>query len=156
VIRGSVRRAGDQLELEANSVERLGALQQQVLAAAPGAELVSESRVPVGELLAEHGDPQGGAERDAESERPASSALGIPPEVEAAVLEEAMREYELRWLDQRLPALGGRTPRQATADGGSEFAELQALLDDTQWRSDTTGGGMSAARIRHHLGLADH
>jgi hypothetical protein len=122
-----------------------------VLAAAPGSRLVSESIVPMEELLAEDGqDPGATADRDAEAQR-----LGLPPEEEAALLEELMIEYEQRWLDQKLPALGGRTPRQAAAEGGSALAELHALLDDIQWQADNSGGGMSAARIRRHLGLTD-
>jgi hypothetical protein len=151
VIRGSVNRQQRQLTITANSVERLGELQQQVLAAAPGSRLVSESIVPMEELLAEDGqDPGATADRDAEAQR-----LGLPPEEEAALLEELMIEYEQRWLDQKLPALGGRTPRQAAAEGGSALAELHALLDDIQWQADNSGGGMSAARIRRHLGLTD-
>jgi hypothetical protein len=79
VIRGSVRRVEDRLEVEANSVERLGELQQRVLAAAPGAELVSESIVPMQKLLAERWrEPQPGADRDAEPIRSAFPALGLP------------------------------------------------------------------------------
>jgi hypothetical protein len=156
VIRGSVHRVKGRLELEANSVERLAELQQQVLATAPGAKLVSETIVPMQELLAERWrDSQAGYDRDAEAGRSALPSLGIPPEAEAALLEQAMREYEQRWLDHKLPALDGRTPRQAAAEGGSALAELRALLDDIQWQSDTAGSGMSAARIRRHLGLAD-
>ena len=151
VIRGSVHRQQRQLTITANSVERLGELQQQVLAAAPGSRLVSESIVPMEELLAEDGqDPGATADRDAEAQR-----LGLPPEEEAALLEELMIEYEQRWLDQKLPALSGRTPRQAAAEGGSALAELHALLDDIQWQADNSGGGMSATRIRRHLGLTD-
>jgi len=53
------------------------------------------------------------------------------------------------------PRPGGRTPRQAAAEGGSALTELHALLDDIQWQADNSGGGMSAARIWHHLGLTD-
>jgi hypothetical protein len=150
VIRGSVHRQQRQLTIAANSVERLGGLQQQVLAAAPGSRLVSESIVPMEELLAEEQDPQATADPDAEAQR-----LGLSPEEEATLLEQVMRDYEQRWLDQELPALDGRTPRQAAAEGGSGLAELRALLDDIQWQADNSGGGMSAARIRHHLGLTD-
>jgi hypothetical protein len=112
---------------------------------------VSESIVPMEELLAEDGqDPGATAGRDAEAQR-----LGLPPEEEAALLEELMTEYEQRWLDQNLPALDGRTPRQAAAEGGSALAELHALLDDIQWQADNSGGGMSATRIRRHLDLTD-
>jgi SEC-C motif len=149
VIRGSVHRQQRQLTITTNSVERLGELKQQVLAAAPGSRLVSESIVPMEELLAEHGrDPLAKADRDADAQR-----LGLSPEEEATLLEQVMRDYEQRWLDQKLPALDGRTPRQAAAEGGSALAELQALLDDIQWQADTSGGGMSATRIRRHLGL---
>jgi len=65
-----------------------------------------------------------------------------------------MREHELRWLDQRIPALGDRTPRQAAAEGGGALAELRALLDDMEWRAETTGGGMNADRVRRDLGLS--
>jgi hypothetical protein len=151
VIRGSVHRQQRRLTITANSVERLGELQQQVLAAAPGSQLVSESIVPMEELLAERGrDPQATADRDAEAQR-----LGLSPEEEAVLLEQVMIEYEQRWLDQELPALDGGTPRQAAAEGGSALAELHALLDDIQWQADNSGGGMSATRIRHHLGLTD-
>ncbi len=146
VVRGWVRRVEGRLELETNSVERLRNLQQQVLAAAPGAKLVSESIAPMQELMA-------GRCPDQQDEPPASPAPDLPPDAEAALLEQFMRRYERRWLDQQLPALGGRTPRQAVAEGGSALAELHALLDDIQWRGDATGGGMSAARIRRHLGL---
>jgi hypothetical protein len=71
-IRGSVHRQQCQLTIAANSVERLGELQQQVLAAAPGSQLVSESIVPMEELLAEgERDPQAKGDRDA---RPSSWA----------------------------------------------------------------------------------
>ena len=107
--------------------------------------------VPMEELLAERGrDPQAKGVQDAEAQR-----LGVSPDEEAALLEQVMREYEQRWLDQKLPALGGRTPRQSAAEGESALAELHALLDDIQWQTDNSGGGMSAARIRHHLGLTD-
>jgi hypothetical protein len=156
VIRGWVRRVEGRLEVETNSVERLGALQQQVLAAAPGAQLVSESIVPVQELLAEgRRDLESGRDRDTEAGRLAVPAPGLPPDEEAALLEQVMLEYEQRWLDHELPALDGRTPRQAAADGGSRLAELHALLDDLQWQTDTAGGGMSATRIRRHLGLTN-
>jgi SEC-C motif len=151
MIRGSVHRQQRQLTITANSVERLGELQQQVLAVAPGSRLVSESIVPMEELVAEGGQhPQAPADPDTEAQR-----LGLSPEEETALLEQVMIEYEQRWLDQELPALDGRTPRQAAAEGGSALAELHALFDDIQWQADNSGGGMSATRIRHHLGLTD-
>ena len=148
VIRGSVDRRRDRWTVETNSIERLRDLQRQVLAAAPGARLVSESSVPMDRLLAEHqSDP------DTTTEPPALPPPGLPPQQVATLLDQVMREHELRWLDQRIPALGDRTPRQAVAEGGGALAELRALLDDMEWRADTAGGGMNAARVRRDLGL---
>lgn len=99
------------------------------------------------ELLAEdRRHPQAAA-----AELPVS---GLTKDEEAALLEQAMLDYEQRWLDRQPPALDGRTPRQAAAEGGSVLAELHALLDDIQWQTDNSGG-MSATRIRYHLGLTD-
>jgi len=70
VIRGSVHRQQRRLIITTNSVERLSELQQKVLAAAPGSQLVSESIVPMEELLAERGrDPQAKGGRDAKAQR---------------------------------------------------------------------------------------
>jgi hypothetical protein len=153
VIRGSVQRVEDRLLIETNSVERHHDLRQQVLTAAPGAKLVSESTVPMEQLLAERRLDQE-AEGD-QAARPPFVAAGFPPEEGAALLDQVMREHEQRWLDQHLPALDGRTPRQAVAEGGDALVELRALLDDMEWQSDTAGGGMDARRIRRDLGLTD-
>jgi hypothetical protein len=34
----------------------------------------------------------------------------------AAVLDQFIRDYERKWLDEPSPALAGHTPRQAAAD----------------------------------------
>jgi SEC-C motif len=150
VIRGSVDRRRDRWTVETNSIERLRDLQRQVLAAAPGARLVSESSVPVERLLAEHqSDPD-----TTTGQRPGFAPSGLPPQQVEALLDQVMREHELRWLDRKVPALGDRTPRQAVAEGGGALAELRALLDDMEWRAETTGGGMNAARVRRDLGLS--
>ncbi len=142
VLAGSVSRNGRVWTVEANSIERLRGLQEIVLAAAPGAKLVSESTEP--------------ARLPGPESRPArtitSGALpdaATDPEVRAAV-EEHLRQYQQRWLDMSIPALGGRTPRQAAAEGGTTRAELAALLDDFEH----SGGPMDVDWMRAALGLA--
>jgi hypothetical protein len=44
---------------------------------------------------------------------PAAKPSDIPPEVEAKLLGEFYERHYRGWLDEPLPALGGRTPRQA-------------------------------------------
>ena len=148
LVRGSVSRAGTRWVLETNSLERLRELQAMVHEAAPDAVHVSESTRPAEDVLAEdHDEPPPALV--------ASGAGGVDlssPEY-ARVLDEYMQSHEHRWLDEVIPALGGVTPRDAVARGGRALAELLALLDDMEWMSAQSSGGMDADRIRGHLGL---
>ena len=72
------------------------------------------------------------------------------PEVAAAV-DDFIREYETKWLDEPIPALDGHTPRQA-ADDPTRRGDLIKLLD-TFPAGDAARGGMDADRLRAALGL---
>jgi hypothetical protein len=72
------------------------------------------------------------------------------PEV-AAMLDEFIREYETRWLDEPIPALNGHTARQA-ADDPTRRGDLIKLLDSFPADADKAGR-MSAERLRTLLGL---
>jgi hypothetical protein len=68
-----------------------------------------------------------------------------------------MRDLKRRWIDERIPALGGRTPREALLDPAGR-REVLALLDDMATESPAGGGiarneGMDPDRIRTLLGL---
>jgi hypothetical protein len=83
--------------------------------------------------------------------------VNVEGEVIAGALEAFMAEREERWVDERLPALGGLAPRQAVADPASRPA-LLALLDDFDWVEaqagpQDRGRGMDPARLRALLGL---
>ncbi len=162
LVRGSVQRDGTRWTIECNSIERLRDLQLIVAEAAPGARLVSESTIPMAKVLGERmaaadadpGDVPGlgiPAPRGAPDGGTVSAGLGDP----AKLLDQYLRDAELRWVDEVIPALGGRTPRQALAEGGEARRELLALLDDFEWHErDSPGGlGMSSARLRELLGL---
>ena len=69
----------------------------------------------------------------------------------AAYLDEFVRDYETRWLDEPIPALDGHTPRQA-ADDPTRRADLIQLLD-TFPAGEAAHGGMDADRLRAALGL---
>ncbi|MGH3433616.1 MAG: SEC-C metal-binding domain-containing protein, partial [Thermocrispum sp.] len=124
VVRGTIRRRDGRITVEANAVERIRRLQDVVLAADPTARLVDESAVPMEEALSEYADSAG-----AEAAPPES---GLPPEVAQQVLAEVMRRHEETWPDIELPALDGRTPRQAASDPELR-PDLEALLDDFAW-----------------------
>jgi hypothetical protein len=67
-------------------------------------------------------------------------------------LVEMMHEHEIRWIDESIPALGGRTPRAAVDDpvGREEVLQLLAGMPDLD---DMGGIGMDPERIRSLLGL---
>ena len=69
----------------------------------------------------------------------------------AAALAEFIRDYESNWLDERIPALDGHTPRQAAADP-TRRDDLIKLLD-TFPAGEAARGGMDADRLRDALDL---
>ncbi|CAI9417680.1 SEC-C domain-containing protein [Nocardioides sp. T2.26MG-1] len=136
-IRGTVTRVRDMLELQAMSLQRLRALQEILLAAAPDALLVDESSRAPGDLLADGPAP------DARSE-----PVHLSPEDLAGIV----RTFEDRWLDAAIPALGGHTPREAAADARLR-PDLVALLDDIEISQRGSDVAMDADRLRAELGL---
>lgn len=118
IVRGWIRRTGDGLEIETNAEERFERLLSLVRSAAPSAELVEQSRTPAAQALAEGRLPS-----------PPGAASSLTPEQLGLLLAEQGEKIEQRWLDESVPALGGRTPREAAADPAAR-GELEALLDD--------------------------
>jgi SEC-C motif len=145
VVRGSIRRKGDRLVVEANSLERLRRLQQRLLAADPEARLIDESSVPIETLL---------TERQQEGEHDDRDDTGLTPEQQQEALGAVMRRHEETWPDIELPALSGRTPREAASDPELR-RELEALLDDFEWtqRRQPEAPQMDIDRLRRELGM---
>ena len=147
-IRGSITIEGDVARLEANSSKRADRLERTLMRAAPGARLIRREEQGVEEALERRAEGAAEASADDQPIDPATH-----PEV-AAVLEQMMREYEARWVDESIPALGDMTPREALADPAMR-PELDALLDDLTWQARRAGPGatMDPDRIRVLLGL---
>jgi hypothetical protein len=125
---------------DVNSDERAAELRELVAAALPDAELVDDDLREFGEAL-ENVDP-----------------AAAPPPLDQndpairQVLEQFVLEQERRWLDESIPALGGRTPREAAADPiGRE--ELTQLLDSFPGPTPDNPGTFDPDRLRRALGL---
>jgi hypothetical protein len=113
-LRAEVNSAARAAKLRALIEERLGSRARFRVAKIESAHALSErARAPKDEAELR--------QRAAESAR-----LAELPEVKAALAEQLRAHYR-DWLDQRIPALGGRTPREATADADGREA-LEALL----------------------------
>jgi hypothetical protein len=141
----NLRLDGATLTITANSERRMDAVLATVRELQPSLALVADERTPMGDARA--------AARLAEtlpaSARDAAAALNDLPEVRAA-LAEHMRRYEEQWLDLPVPALAGRTPREA-ADDPTRRDDLLRLLANIPETDDSTA--MSPARLRTALGL---
>jgi len=141
----NLRLDGATLTITANSERRLDAVLATVRELQPSLKLIAEERIPMGDART--------AARLAEtlpaSARDAAAAFNDLPEVRTA-LAERMRSYEEQWLDLPIPALAGRTPREA-ADDPTRRDDLVRLLASLPKTDDPTA--MSAARLCTALGL---
>lgn len=90
------------------------------LAGAAVQHLTREITDPAGHLSRAGGGK--GANCTGRTPRSASAATtDLPPEVIAQAIEHALHRHYANWADETIPALGGRTPRQAiTAPAGLE------------------------------------
>lgn len=142
-VRAVLVRDGDTLRVETNSAERMDRVVATLLRLDPTMRVLDDSRRPIR-------DAQEAAELAAQL--PAAERKLDPedPEV-AAMLEEFVREYEAKWLDERIPALDGHTPRE-TADDPTRRGDLIKLLDSFP-ADEGIPGRMSADRLRSTLGL---
>jgi hypothetical protein len=148
----TLRLAGSELTMSTNSEPRLDDALAAVRALQPSLQVVSKRREPIRDVrdaarLAETlpaGAHQGGAHQG-------GADLSALPGVRAAVAEQ-MRTYEEQWLDQSIPALGGRTPREA-ADDPTRRDDLARLL--ASWPDTDDPTAMSPRRLRDALGLGN-
>ena len=145
-VRAWVSLADGVLTVQTMSEPRLDVVRAELLAALPGARVISDRRRPF--------EP---------SEVPADSAMpgGTPPgaAVPAAIPPEALLEIidrqERSWCDEHVPALGGRTPREA-ADDPTRRDDLDRLITSFPDIDPASGMvGLRPERLRELLGLAE-
>lgn len=143
VVRGILRLDGPILTVESNSEER----QERLLATLD--ELIDYTIVDDGEL--EDFDID-----DAEVETFGPMDLDDMPEEVRELVERNIREYEDRWVDEPVPALGNLTPRQAL-DDPTRREDLFALLREMRSHEPPEGAvGMSIDRLEQLLGIEQH
>jgi hypothetical protein len=130
------------LVIETNSVERADAVRRMIEGAA-GALVRHQSR--------EHADPASEAVRASVPER--GAPVEPPPELLAQV-REMLEKHVHGWVDAELPALGGRTPRQAvkTAKGRKEVELLVRDMEHGQARQPAWQR-IDLGWVRRELGL---
>lgn len=145
-IRAHLRLSGDQLQVQANSEARLERVLGAIRTLDPSVTLLHETREPAGDLHALQRLAANSSAPPATLVDPAADATVV------AALDLMMRRYEAEWLDQSIPALAGRTPREC-ADEPTRRPDLIRLLDSFP-EDDGRPGAMSPARLRAALGLS--
>jgi SEC-C motif len=140
---GTVRLTDHALRIETNSVKRADLLRGRVEEAC-GARIRWRAR--------DHADPEV-MMRDAPKKRAPREER--PPELSEVVRQVKAKHYA-SWLDTRIPALDGRTPRQAMKTARLR-AKLDVLLKELEHNEmrQPAAERFDVASLRRELGLAD-
>jgi len=130
------------MRVETNSIERADSLRKRL-------EATCGERIRF--RIREHLDPlssKARTGRPAEPEPPPDS-----PELRRVLLDYKRRHYA-DWIDHELPALGGKTPRQAVrrADGRAAVDTLLKEMENHELRG-APGQAFDFSQIRRKLGL---
>ena len=146
VVRCFLRREGDTLAIEANSVERFARILEVLHEEVADLKIIEEARTNLSSI----GDV---AAVRAEQSSTTSSNEELPTEILDAV-RNLMREKEDAWLDESIPALSGLTPRQAAADP-TRREDLAALLNvfDRHGEVPSPAVTFDVSRLRRQLGV---
>jgi hypothetical protein len=151
VVRAVLRRDGQHLVVETNSVSRSDDLEALLMdLEGMSFEVVDYAENTLAELA---------AGRPAEPAVPGSTwfkgddTADMPDELRQ-VMEDLMVEQERKWIDESVPALGGLSPRQAL-DDPSRREDLLALLAEFERRGagEASFSTFNVDRIRRLLGL---
>jgi hypothetical protein len=151
VLLGRIVLAGNKLLLECNSRERVARgsnLLKQV-----GFVEVRDEEIKEGQRILE--EARG---RLNEGLVGGSDGLPEPPPEAQAYLQEAMRRHYEDWVDQRLPALEGKTPREAAKDPRSRQRLIDLLREMEYMDKRGSHPGYPPYdwnKMRRRLGLAE-
>jgi hypothetical protein len=133
--------SGAELHVETNSTVRADALLERIEAAC--GDLIRHR-------VRDHSDPLSSAQPPTEL---VSGGSAPPPEAQQLVLDFKAQHYA-DWLDQPLPALAGRTPREAaqTPSGRSEVEVLLKEMENLEQRMPV-GARFDFSQLRTELAL---
>lgn len=88
--------------------------------------------------------------------RSARHESALPPEVEREILSKIKSEHYAQWVDERLPALDGRTPREAARSetGRHALEDLLRTMENAEERARLEGrAAFDFSVVRKSLGM---
>jgi hypothetical protein len=146
---GFIRIDGRRMTVEVNSARRAEVIKEEIAHRLGDGARLKATMVEDVEAALRRMQAEGPAEQDLEMEDQ-QRALDEDPEVQR-LIQETLEQHYQGWPDEPLPALQGRTPREAVGDAdGREVVE--ALLLDFE-RSQPAEGGFNFDSVRRELGL---
>jgi hypothetical protein len=137
--------SGKQIELSVNSRRRLQnarALLEKLLDGQIGEPEISIKSVEG--AIAQRGD------------KPAPRRQTLPKRVEREIIKRYLDSYYRKWLDEEIPALDGKSPREAARDveGREKLVSLLKELENREARrARDTGAGYDALWLWRELGV---
>ncbi|MCU1330701.1 MAG: motif domain protein [Bryobacterales bacterium] len=146
---GRIELRDGKLRLECNSRQRLSA----------GRELVEKHGRAWLRHLGDSFQSQAAMKREAMQQKPQrnpSPASGLPPQVEREILNRVKREHYARWVDENLPALDGRTPREAAQSqtGRRALEDLLRTMENNEEHARREGSAsFDFSAVRNQLGM---
>jgi len=96
------------------------------------------------------------AVRDGKASPGPPKGSGLPPEVERELVQKVLAEHYRKWLDMPLPALDGKTPRQAvaTSEGRTQVVDLLKLLQNGEEHKRSDGlAWYDVSKLKAALGI---
>lgn len=148
---GNIRVGGGELTLETNSKQRLER-GKRLISDVAGASLrhLRDEFTTQKEMKRQAkegaGNPPSGR----------SEASEIPKDVRDRIIKEAFEKHYRGWLDTKIPALDGKTPRQAvkTAKGREQTIEILKTIENIEERKRQAGEVyFDVGRLQAELGL---
>ena len=149
---GTLTLDGTSLVLETNSRKRL-TRGKKLLAGLMGDAIrhAGDEFTPLAEAMKASQAERGGAGGE---DAAADASGGIPIEVRNKALRAFQQDYLMKWLDMEIPALGGKTPRQAVRTAGGRAKVIGLLKDFENMHSrDLDGPSIDLAPAYGELGL---
>jgi hypothetical protein len=149
---GRITVSTNEISLETNSKERLGVMKPQLLDALDGiATHIRSEEQSQDELRA----AMANARDTSDGDQHGDAECSVSPEVEREVVRGYLERHYSTWPDVALPALGGKTPREALASKAGR-ADVEALIRDMEHRSHDSAmeGAYDFDDLRRSLGLA--
>jgi hypothetical protein len=148
---GSIRISAGRLILDVNSRERLERGKALIESALQG--LVTHEADSIQDFesaMREYRDSPN------HSDKPKRSESEIPDDVRREIIGQHIQQHYLRWIDEPLPALGGKTPRKAakTRSGRALVEELLKGAENLTARMEG-GEAVDFNALRRELGLVE-